>query len=93
MTVEVIRAETLAGIPHGFLGRRGGVSTGTVEHARVAHDAMPGSRLEVFDGAGHFPFHTHPDAVLAALRTFLADTEPARWSGAEWRELLRHGRD
>jgi pimeloyl-ACP methyl ester carboxylesterase len=63
-----------------------------VEHARVAHDAMPGSRLEVFDGAGHFPFHTHPDAVLAALRTFLADTEPARWSAAEWRELLRTGR-
>lgn len=26
--VEVIRAEALAGVPHGFLGRRGGVSTG-----------------------------------------------------------------
>ncbi|GAA4931786.1 pimeloyl-ACP methyl ester carboxylesterase [Actinomycetospora succinea] len=63
-----------------------------VEHARVAHEAMPGSRLEVFDGAGHFPFHTHADAVLAALRAFLADTEPARWSAAEWRELLRTGR-
>ena len=28
MTVEVIRAATLEGIPHGFLGRRGGVSQG-----------------------------------------------------------------
>ncbi len=28
MTVEVIRAAALAGFPHGFLGRRGGVSTG-----------------------------------------------------------------
>lgn len=28
MTVEVIRADALAGVPHGFLGRRGGVSTG-----------------------------------------------------------------
>ena len=28
MTVEVIRAAALQGIPHGFLGRRGGVSTG-----------------------------------------------------------------
>ncbi|WP_395613607.1 peptidoglycan editing factor PgeF [Allosphingosinicella sp.] len=28
MTVEVIRAAALDGIPHGFLGRRGGVSTG-----------------------------------------------------------------
>ena len=28
MTVEVIRADALAGVPHGFLGRRGGVSQG-----------------------------------------------------------------
>ena len=28
--VEVIRAGVLAGVPHGFLGRRGGVSTGVV---------------------------------------------------------------
>ena len=28
--VEVIRSDALAGIPHGFLGRRGGVSEGTV---------------------------------------------------------------
>ncbi len=28
--VEVFRAESLAGIPHGFLGRRGGVSAGLV---------------------------------------------------------------
>ena len=28
MSVEVIRAGVLAGVPHGFLGRRGGVSTG-----------------------------------------------------------------
>ena len=28
MSVEVIRSATLAGLPHGFLGRQGGVSTG-----------------------------------------------------------------
>lgn len=28
--VEVIRAASLGGIPHGFLGRKGGVSTGVV---------------------------------------------------------------
>lgn len=28
MTVEVIRSPLLGGLPHGFLGRRGGVSTG-----------------------------------------------------------------
>lgn len=30
MSVEVVTARTLAGIPHGFFGRRGGVSTGVV---------------------------------------------------------------
>src|SRR4051812_43839182 len=64
-----------------------------VEHAQLAHDAMPGSELQVFEGAGHFPFHTHPGEVLRALRTFLAGTDPAHWSAAEWRELLRHGRE
>ena len=26
-----------------------------VAHAQVAHQGMPGSRLEIFDNAGHFP--------------------------------------
>lgn len=30
MTVEVLRSGALDGVPHGFLGRRGGVSTGVV---------------------------------------------------------------
>ena len=33
--VEVIRADVLAGVPHGFLGRRGGVSTGVVSGLNV----------------------------------------------------------
>jgi YfiH family protein len=33
--VEVVRAEGLAGLPHGFLGRRGGVSHGTVAGLNV----------------------------------------------------------
>jgi YfiH family protein len=37
--VEVIRAEALGGIPHGFLGRRGGVSTGIVAGLNVGHGA------------------------------------------------------
>jgi len=37
--VEVIRAEALAGIPHGFLGRRGGVSTGTIAGLNIGHGA------------------------------------------------------
>jgi pimeloyl-ACP methyl ester carboxylesterase len=63
-----------------------------VEHGRTAHAAMPESRLEVFERAGHFPFHSHPQRFLTVLREFLATTEPAHWSPAEWRALLRTGR-
>ena len=35
MTVEVIHAGLLAALPHGFLGRRGGVSTGIVAGLNV----------------------------------------------------------
>ena len=63
-----------------------------VEHGRTAHAAMPESRLEVFERAGHFPFHSHPQRFLTVLREFLAGTEPAHWSPAEWRTLLRTGR-
>ena len=34
-TVEAIQAEVLAGVPHGFLGRRGGVSVGEVAGLNV----------------------------------------------------------
>ena len=37
--VEVIRAPMLAGIPHGFLGRRGGVSQGVVAGLNIGHGA------------------------------------------------------
>ena len=33
----MIRAETLAGVPHGFLGRRGGVSTGELAGLNVGY--------------------------------------------------------
>ena len=35
MTVQIIRADALAGVPHGFLGRSGGVSTGIVAGLNV----------------------------------------------------------
>jgi pimeloyl-ACP methyl ester carboxylesterase len=62
------------------------------EHARAAHLAMPGSRLELFEGAGHFPHHADPERFLGLLRQFLATTAPAAHSAADWRELLRRGR-
>jgi pimeloyl-ACP methyl ester carboxylesterase len=60
-----------------------------VVHAIAAHEAMPGSRLEVFEGIGHFPHCEAPERFVEVLVDFIASTEPAQLSGARWRELLR----
>jgi alpha-beta hydrolase superfamily lysophospholipase len=49
-----------------------------VKHGRSAHEGMPGSRLEVFDDAGHFPQLDDPFRFARTLEDFLAQTEPAR---------------
>lgn len=38
-SVEIVRSPVLEGIPHGFLGRRGGVSQGTLAGLNVGHGA------------------------------------------------------
>ncbi|MBA3745413.1 alpha/beta hydrolase [Sporichthya sp.] len=63
-----------------------------VDQARMVNQAMPGSRLEIFDNAGHFPHHTDPERFLAVFREFMDSTEPANYSAAQWRTLLRTGR-
>jgi pimeloyl-ACP methyl ester carboxylesterase len=63
-----------------------------VRHSEVAHAAMPGSRLQVFSGANHFPHRHDPGRFVAVLREFLAKTEPYRHDPDTWRELLREGR-
>ncbi len=45
-----------------------------VEHARAAHAAMPGSRLEIFEGVGHFPQVEAPQQFVEVLDDFLATT-------------------
>lgn len=62
-----------------------------VDQARVVHEAMPGSHLEIFDDAGHFPHHQDPERFLAQLREFMGCTEPANYSRAQWRALLCSG--
>ncbi|SHG85903.1 Pimeloyl-ACP methyl ester carboxylesterase [Jatrophihabitans endophyticus] len=63
-----------------------------IGHAYQAHAAMPGSRLEIFEGAGHFPFRTDPRRFVAVLEDFLATTTPGRFGVEDWRVLLREGR-
>jgi pimeloyl-ACP methyl ester carboxylesterase len=62
------------------------------EHALAAHVAMAGSRLETFAGSGHFPHHYDRERFVRVLRDFLATTAPAQHRVAEWRRLLRRGR-
>jgi pimeloyl-ACP methyl ester carboxylesterase len=48
-----------------------------VSHGIAAHEAMPGSRLEIFEGVGHFPHAEEPERFARVLLDFLATTEPA----------------
>jgi len=63
-----------------------------VGHGKMAHAAMPGSRLEIFAGAGHFPHHHDPDRFVALLDEFVATTDPAAHDPGAFRDLLRRGR-
>ena len=62
-----------------------------VSHARMAHAAMPGSQLEIFEGSGHFPFHDDPDRFVEVVEQFIDSTEPAVYDQDYLRGLLRAG--
>jgi pimeloyl-ACP methyl ester carboxylesterase len=62
-----------------------------VAHGRAAHAAIPGSRLELFAGSGHFPHRDEPRHFVEVLLDFLASTRPARLDDAQLRTLLRQG--
>lgn len=64
-----------------------------VGHAHKAHEAMPGSRLEIFEGAGHFPHQKDPNRFTALLDDFITSTTPAEHNPTNWRTLLRDGPD
>ncbi len=55
-----------------------------VHHAEEAHQAIPGSRLEIFEGVGHLPQLEAPGRFVAVLERFLAETEPAQWDAKQW---------
>jgi pimeloyl-ACP methyl ester carboxylesterase len=59
-----------------------------VEQGRAAHEAIPGSRLEVFEGTGHFPHCEHPDQFCEALIDFMDTTYPPATSPSQWRDRM-----
>jgi len=62
-----------------------------VRHGEAAHAEMPGSRFEVFAGAGHFPHRADPARFAGLLTEFVAATEPADLRVETLRERLRAG--
>jgi pimeloyl-ACP methyl ester carboxylesterase len=59
-----------------------------VEHAHAAHAMLPGSRLEIFQGAGHFVHVEQPLKFAGVLANFIETTAPARRDTGAYRELL-----
>ena len=59
-----------------------------VSHGHSAHEAMPGSRLEILPGAGHFLPFEQPDWFNRTLLDFLTTTEPADLGDVNLRQLL-----
>jgi len=64
--VEVIRADVLAGIPHGFLGRRGGVSSGIFASLNVGFGSSD-DREAVGENRRRAVEAVLPNAALATL--------------------------
>jgi pimeloyl-ACP methyl ester carboxylesterase len=58
-------------------------------HAVAAQAEMPGSRLEVIDGAGHFVQLEQPERVSKLILDFLATTKPAHITAADMRDVMR----
>ena len=88
MTVEVIRAANLAAVPHGFLGRRGGVSAGELEGLNVGFGsgddraAIAENRARaiaaVLPGAGLATVHqVHSPTAVAVEQPWPQDERPA----------------
>ncbi len=58
-------------------------------HGRRAHKMVSGSRLELFEAAGHFPHLDEPERFVAILEDWIATTEPGHSDDARFREAVR----
>jgi pimeloyl-ACP methyl ester carboxylesterase len=59
-----------------------------VEHAQPTHEDMPGSTLELFERAGHFPHLDDPVRFARTVEAFFDETEPARLDTSMMRDLV-----
>lgn len=60
-----------------------------VAHADIAHRGLPGSRLEIFEEAGHFPQLYDPLRFARILREFIETSEPTKleFTGEDFDQL------
>jgi pimeloyl-ACP methyl ester carboxylesterase len=59
-----------------------------VSHAYAAHDAIPDSRLEIIEGAGHFPHVEEPLRFVELLSEFMDRTQPPSITPEERSKLI-----
>jgi len=59
-----------------------------VDHAHAAAERITGSRLEIFENAGHFLHVEEPARFAAALEDFICETEAADHDAASFRHLM-----
>jgi pimeloyl-ACP methyl ester carboxylesterase len=57
-------------------------------HAETVRELVPGARVEVFEGAGHWAHLDDPDRFCDVLLDFLDTTEAAAHDRESWRSLL-----
>jgi pimeloyl-ACP methyl ester carboxylesterase len=62
-----------------------------VRHANNAAALAPYARVEVIPNAGHFPHKDHPQRFARIITEFIRSTQPASYSRARFRRLLRDG--
>ena len=79
-----------AGLPTLIVwGRRDSIIP--VDHAISASEAIPKSRVAIFERSGHFPHADEPELFAATLAEFIATTSPLHIDDADWRALLTAG--
>ncbi len=62
-----------------------------VSHARLAHEQLPGSRLEIFEKSGHVPHDDQPDRFVSVVERFIDSTEPFAYDPGLVRAALQTG--
>jgi pimeloyl-ACP methyl ester carboxylesterase len=62
-----------------------------VRHASNAAALAADARVEIIPNAGHFPHKDHPHRFAKVVHEFIRSTQPATYSRARFRSLLKSG--